>query len=127
MGHIRATARLDAVEDLKMIIYIAEYNLDLARAKGATATTPLLFDIDAKSGVVSTSTVLDREAGGSDEYELDIIAFTRGTPNPQTSTCKVNCLSFLISGTWEYSKISAHVLTLIEIKLQHLTETKKGV
>ena len=114
--------------DIEYLIFnVTAANGGLSRRSGATATTPLLFDIDAKSGVVSTSTVLDREAGGSDEYELDIIAFTRGTPNPQTSTCKVNCLSFLISGTWEYSKISAHVLTLIEIKLQHLTETKKGV
>ncbi len=49
---------------------------------------PLLFDIDQESGVVSTSAVLDREAD-AEEYELDIIAVTRGTPTPQTSVCKV--------------------------------------
>ena len=49
---------------------------------------PLVFDIDSASGVVSTSAVLDRETD-AEEYELDIIAITKGTPTPQTSLCKV--------------------------------------
>lgn len=52
---------------------------------------PLVFDIDSKSGIVSTSAILDREAG-AEEYELDVIALTKGTPTPQTSTCKVGKL-----------------------------------
>ena len=49
---------------------------------------PLVFEIDPKTGVVSTSANLDREAG-AEEYELDIIALTLATVTPQTSTCKV--------------------------------------
>jgi protocadherin Fat 4 len=49
---------------------------------------PLVFEIDSDSGVISTSGILDREAN-AEEYELDIIAVTRGTPSPQTSVCKV--------------------------------------
>ena len=64
------------------------FNVTGNERKTGTPATPLLFDIDHKSGVVSTSSVLDRETG-PDEYELDIIALTRGTPNPQTSNCKV--------------------------------------
>jgi hypothetical protein len=50
---------------------------------------PLVFDIDARTGVVSTSANLDREAG-AEEYELDVIALTLGTVTPQTSSAKVN-------------------------------------
>lgn len=50
---------------------------------------PLYFEIDSKSGIVSTSAILDREAG-AEEYELDVIALTKGTPTPQTSSCKVS-------------------------------------
>jgi len=68
---------------------------------------PLVFDIDARTGVVSTSANLDREAG-AEEYELDIIALTLGTVTPQTSSAKVTrkpdyfcqtvaCLFFFIS------------------------------
>lgn len=54
---------------------------------------PLVFDIDIKSGIVSTSAILDREAG-AEEYELDIIALTKGTPTPQTTACKVGLSKF---------------------------------
>ena len=57
---------------------------------------PLVFDMDPKSGVVSTSAALDREATSAEEFELDIIAVTRGTPTPQTSVCKVNHSTYKI-------------------------------
>nr|CAG4640600.1 EOG090X0007 [Eulimnadia texana] len=49
---------------------------------------PLVFDVDAKSGVVTTAAVLDRETG-AEEYELDIVAVTLAAVTPQTSIAKV--------------------------------------
>lgn len=75
---------------------------------------PLLFEIDSESGVVSTSAILDREAD-AEEYELDIIAVTRGTASPQTSVCKVNTIDlhlFSPLGFLVCSLQSRHVLLL---------------
>ena len=54
---------------------------------------PHVFDIDPKTGILSTSAILDREAG-AEEYHVDVIAVTLGTLAPQTSVCKVQYLPF---------------------------------
>ena len=67
---------------------LADIEYFIFNVTGDGNDVPLVFEMDPESGAVSTSAVLDRESG-AEEYELDIMAVTRGTPTPQTSVCKV--------------------------------------
>ena len=54
---------------------------------------PLLFDVDAVTGVVSTSAVLDREDGAT-HYDVDVIAVATASATPQTAVCKASRFFF---------------------------------
>lgn len=57
-----------------------------------------LFDIDAKTGVISTAAELDREAG-VDTYEIEVYAIALGG-RPRTANTKVMCFCFYLVHTF---------------------------
>ena len=63
---------------------------------------PLVFDMDAKTGIISTSAQLDRESG-AEEYELEIIAVSLGAVTPQTSKSKVSAIIPFLVSCWNTS------------------------
>ena len=63
-----------------------EYYIYNVTANGRVV--PLVFNVDASTGVISTSAVLDREDGAY-EYDVAVIAVVTASATPQTSICKV--------------------------------------
>lgn len=74
-----------------------EYYVTNVTAGSAGPQVDRLFDVDTKSGVLSTAAALDREAGVL-WYEIEVFAISVGGNRPSTASTKVsktNC--FLIS------------------------------
>nr|CAG4643690.1 EOG090X0007 [Lepidurus arcticus] len=68
---------------------IEYYVVNISASQGSwPSILPLAFDLDPKTGLLSTAASLDREVG-VEEYALTVVAVTLGTPTPQTSLAKV--------------------------------------
>ncbi|XP_015586375.2 cadherin-related tumor suppressor [Cephus cinctus] len=65
-----------------------EYYVTNVTAGSGGAQVDRLFDVDTKSGILSTAAVLDREAG-IQWYEVEVYAISVGGSKPSTSSTKV--------------------------------------
>lgn len=70
-----------------------EYYVTNVTAGGNDSQVDRLFDVDTKTGVLSTAAVLDRETGAQ-WYEVELYAIGLGGGRPSTTSTKVSSTSF---------------------------------
>lgn len=71
----------------------AEVEYFVTNVTGNGKQVDRLFDVDAKSGVLSNAVILDRETG-SETYIVEIYAIAANTSTPHTASIKVSFNSF---------------------------------
>lgn len=70
-----------------------EYYVTNVTAGGSGSQVDRLFDVDTKTGVLSTAAALDRETGAQ-WYEVELYAIGLGGSRPSTTSTKVSSTSF---------------------------------